>query len=273
MRTWPFRLACAAWIAVGAANAGDLAVTAFDATGRLTFREVASAESYRVEWSTDPVTGNWSSTAPGLALVPPTGAATQTVTVGLIKGACFYRVVATVTNGPAAGITSTFDLSAEGWLAVQFPFRTHRPEPATQPLPWDGAFGNPAGSVRIGDLYPETGIAAPAQFLGDKSAYYGGSLSYDVVVRFSDNVAYPELCLNSGTRTLYFDAPSPVVNAWEHRVVPLSEAGWKDAASGQPATAAMFREVLSHLVGLYLYTEWRTGPDDTSVDNVSLRKP
>jgi hypothetical protein len=35
----------------------------------------------------------------------------------------------------------------------------------------------------------------------------------------------------------------------------------------------VFKEVLSNLVGLYIYTEWHTGADDTNVDNVRMVLP
>jgi len=53
----------------------------------------------------------------------------------------------------------------------------------------------------------------------------------------------------------------------------MTEVGWKISGSGTPATQETFQSVLSHLVGLYIYTEWHTGPDDTSVDNIALTPP
>ncbi|KAB2664305.1 MAG: hypothetical protein DVB31_10050 [Verrucomicrobia bacterium] len=274
--TW-LTMAGLALAGMGTAQAGGLAITAFDATGKLAFGEVPGAESYRVEWSTNLDAASWSSTAPGIASVSPSGTGTVTVTVtvtvGLPHPACFYRVVAIVTNDPPVGLADTFDQSAGDWLVVDYPFRSHRPNPATVPLPFDGTYGVPAGSVRIGDLFGETGIAAPARYVGNKSAFYGGSLAYDIFIRYSDNAVYPGVFLNGGSKSVYYDAPSPPVGVWQHRTVPLSEPGWKDTATGQPATAVVFKEVLGNLVGLYIYTEWHSGADDTNVDNISLKAP
>ena len=140
-------------------------------------------------------------------------------------------------------------------------------------LPFDGTFGNPEGSVRVGDVYGETGIAAPAQYVGDRLAFYGGSLAYDIYLRYTDGVVYPAVVLNGGTRSLYYDAASPPLNAWQHRMVPLSEGGWKVSGSGVAATEADFKTVLTNLVGLYIYTEWHSGADDTSVDNITMTPP
>ena len=256
-----------------ASPASELVISSFDRSGRLTFLEVTGATSYRVEWATNLVSTAWSSNAPGIPFVPASGAGSLTVTVGVVHASCYYRVAAVVTNVPPAGLTNAFESTSENWLTVDYPFRSHTPNPVTSPLPFDGIFGNPPGSVRIADVYGETGIAAPSQYLGNKLSYYGGSLAYDIYIRYTDNTAYPAVILNGGTMSLYYDTPPPPLDMWEHRTVPLSEAGWKVAGSGVPATEAVFKAVLSDLAGLYLYTEWHTGPDDTSVDNITMTPP
>jgi hypothetical protein len=122
----------------------------------------------------------------------------------------------------------------------------------------------------VGDVQGETGIAAPAAYLGNKASSYGESLVYGIYIRYTDNVVYPAVVLNGGTMSLYYDAPSPPLNAWQTRTVPLTEAGWRVSGVGDPATHEEFVSVLSNLMGLYVYTEWKTGPDDTNVDNVSM---
>jgi hypothetical protein len=256
-----------------ATPASELAIGSFDSTGRLTFQEVPAAAAYRAEWTTNLISPTWSSNAPGIANIPASGAGTLAVTVGVVHAACFYRVVATVSNVSPTGLTNTFDLTSEDWRIVDYPFRSHATSPATSPLPFDASFGNPPGSVRVGDVYAETGIAAPAQFLGNKLSFYGGSLAYDIYIRYTDDTAYPAMVLNDGTMSLYYDTPSPPLNAWQHRSLPLSQDGWKVSSSGVAATEAQFKAVLSNLVGLYIYTEWHTGPDDTSVDNISMTPP
>jgi hypothetical protein len=140
-------------------------------------------------------------------------------------------------------------------------------------LPWDGANGLPPGSVRVGDFFGETGIAAPAAWLGDRSSSYGGHLGYDILLRNTDGVVYPAAILNGGTMSVYFDAPTPPLNQWTAMTIPLTEAGWRVSSNGAAATAEQFLFVLEHLAGIYLYTEWHTGADDTNVDNVLFSAP
>jgi hypothetical protein len=180
-------------------------------------------------------------------------------------------------NGVASAsppvISSTFDADADGWLTVDFP-GSHVANPSTKALPFDGANGNPAGSVRIDDQYAETGVAAPAKFLGDASAYYGGTLEYDILIRTTDGVIYWEAVLNGGTQSLFYTSSGapPALGVFEHRTVPLTETGWhRGSYNGPAATQAEMLQVLGTLTGLYIRTEWKTGPDDTSVDNVRLQ--
>lgn len=182
--------------------------------------------------------------------------------------ACVFAISWAV--APASATNSMFDTSNEGWVIVSYPFRSHVAVPGTAPLPFDGSFGHPAGSVHVGDVFGETGISAPAAFLGDKSASYGDTLTYDIFLRFSDGVSYPAVVLNGGTMSLFYEALPPALETWEHRVVPLSEGGWHVSDSGLSATQGQFQAVLQNLVGLYVYTEWNTGTDDTNVDNVNM---
>jgi hypothetical protein len=173
-------------------------------------------------------------------------------------------------SAAVAEIRNSFDSSVEDWRVVSYPFRSHNPNPATTTATFDPGNGLPAGSLRIGDIYGETGVAAPIQYLGDKSACYGGTLSYDIYLRYTDGATYPAVVLNAGTMSLYYDTPSPPVNTWSGRSILLVETGWRVSGSQQPATAADFAFVLANLKGLYIYTEWHTGADDTNVDNVRL---
>lgn len=185
-------------------------------------------------------------------------------------GGCALLAASLLVQPARAGALHAFATGNEGWQVVDYPYYAHAAAPALGVLPFDGGAGNPAGSVRVGDVYYATGIAAPADHLGNQSSIYGSALTYDILIRYSDNTTYPAVVLNAGTKSLYYDAPPPALGVWETRVVPLTEAGWKVNGTNVPATQNDFLDVLSNLVGIYIYTEWHTGTDDTSVDNISL---
>jgi hypothetical protein len=190
-----------------------------------------------------------------------------------LRRAVLAAVLAGSIAVPAAAteIASRFSVDNEGWQVVAYPFHSSTVGvPTMSALPYDAVSGNPAGSVRVGDIYGETGIAAPAAFLGDKGAFYGGIMSWDILIRYSDNVTYPALVLFGATMTLYYDAAPPIVDQWTHMSAPLTEAGWKVGGSQVAATQADLQAVLHTLSGVYIYTEWHSGPDDTNVDNIVM---
>lgn len=87
----------------------------------------------------------------------------------------FSAVIVSIAAGEE--ISSSFDTGVEEWRVVAYPFRSHSPNPSMTSVAFDAGSGNPPGSLRIGDIYGETGVAAPVPYLGDRSACYGGSLS------------------------------------------------------------------------------------------------
>lgn len=180
------------------------------------------------------------------------------------------------TAANAQSISSSFAAGNEGWTIVQTNYTGHivLPTGTPTPAPFDGLEGLPAGSIRIGDVFGDTGVRAPVAFVGDRLAWFGGRLSYDIKIRFTDATPYPAVWLVGATKTLVFNAPSPTIDVWQHVDVPLLETGFRvNGWQGVAATRGELMEVLADLRGILINTEWRTGPDDTNLDNVELVQP
>ena len=173
----------------------------------------------------------------------------------------------------AQTVTSPFVSSNEGWHVNGFSYSGHLGGIGLGiPAPFDGSTGQPPGSLRVTDLFGETCVQAPAAFLGDKSAFYGGTLSFDILIRFTDGNDYPAAMLVGADRTLFHVLPSPPLGVWLSRSVPLTEAGWHlNGWTGPAATQADMQTVLGALQAVLINTEWKTGDDDTNVDNVVLQ--
>ncbi|HKY93154.1 MAG TPA: Calx-beta domain-containing protein [Nevskiaceae bacterium] len=175
-------------------------------------------------------------------------------------------------------IISTLEGFNEGWRVGNLPARHRASAPRSHAATYDDAFGDPAGSLRVVDEAEETAIHAPVDFLGDKRAYYGGRLRYGIVVRGSDGVNYGEAVLRSEAQSLFYVgdtiprvATSGGPEAFEYRTIPLGKRGWHvGSIDGPPATREEMIEVLRALTGLYIRTEWKVGPDDTSVDTIIM---
>lgn len=173
-------------------------------------------------------------------------------------------------------LLSTFDADNEGWLVVAIPSSHSTTAPDSASAAFDASFGNPAGSLREPDVYGETGVGAPPAWLGNKAAYYGGVLEYDILIRQTDLAVYSEVVLRSDAQSLFYTPvfPNyPPLGVLQHRAVSLSEAGWHTGSDNGPATTAEeMKAVLGALTGISIRTEWKTGPDDTTMDNIRMSK-
>lgn len=172
------------------------------------------------------------------------------------------------TSTPVPGTTgSSFDLDPDGWTIYD-----------------DGAgpVYYPAGGVSGGYIFgSDLGTGqywywnAPAKFLGDKSAYYGGSLSFHQYQTLTNNQSNrTDIVLIGGGITLNYDTPYNPGLTWTYYFVTLNEgAGWVDAATGNAPTQAQMQTVLTNLQTLRIRGEYRSGADSGGMDEVLLTAP
>src|SRR5688572_20924007 len=103
---------------------------------------------------------------------------------GLLIGAIALGACIALTAPASAGTTvlsSTFDESDEGWVAIQSPYE---PAVTTEPT-FSSTGGNPGGFVSVTDSDNHDTdsvfwqLSSPESWDGDRSAFAGGSLSAD----------------------------------------------------------------------------------------------
>ena len=166
----------------------------------------------------------------------------------------------------AAVIQSTFDASAENWTTVG----------DTAAPTWLATGGNPAGHIRATDSVG--GITwffrAPAAFYGDRSASYGGLLSFDML-QADTSAQYDDrdVIMTGGGTTIWYDFTNNPGTTWTHYSAVLDDTGgWLFGAFASPvaATAAQIQTVLSNLSDLQIRGEFRSGADAASLDNAIL---
>jgi len=172
----------------------------------------------------------------------------------------------------ATGILSDFDLGHEDWQEVG--------NGANNTLTWDATGGNPDTGGRIttedADGTDAVFFSAPAKFLGDQSAMYGGSFSFDLFSESPLVTHGPDIVefIGGGETplTLTFDVPTLPGQDWFHHPIPLlASAGWELGASS--ASEADLQAVLQDLQAIHIPADWLvgTGPSDrTRLDNVML---
>ena len=165
----------------------------------------------------------------------------------------------------------TFDAGNQGWLLAGASSDYIAPTVIGASALWDSR-GNPGGALAVGDSFYSTWISAPSAFLGDQSDMYQKSFRYDIQIRYTDAnmVDYPTAAIVGNGITLLYTIPAPPLFTWQTRTVTFDESLWRvnSSLSGPVATPAEMQSVLSNVSQLFLLTEWRTGPDDTSIDNV-----
>lgn len=190
---------------------------------------------------------------------------TQRSWMALVAGAV---LAASVSAWAADTVISTFSADTEGWGIVG---------PAAGPV-WEPAGGNPGGCLAA----VSSGVGgawywrAPEKFLGNRAAFYGSTLSYDIRTNGSQPQGGDDLVLQGRGLTLVYDDPSPQMPMWTRRMVVLTEtAGWQKRAAGtrSPVSRAEFRAVLSSLESLEIRGGSGAGMVQGYLDNVGMNVP
>jgi hypothetical protein len=183
---------------------------------------------------------------------------------------CCFLTTATV-HGQLA--VSTFDSDADGWTVIDRHTITHLYVGTRTPV-YHSTGGNPGGYIQSQDALADWYWRAPAKFLGNKSAAFGGTLTFDIIADYDisfTNVIYT-LMMEGGGTTLRGDfVVYALEDAWLHWSIPLSvHTNWLDFATGLPATTNQMLTVLSNLAVLDINGEYGDGRDVGSIDNITM---
>lgn len=112
---------------------------------------------------------------------------------------------------------------------------------------------------------------APAQFLGDLSKYYGGTLSFDFRdSEVNEPFTAPLVLFQSGGDMWRYDGSPYAQTVWSTFTVPLAVGGWTHVGDGSPATDAELKRSLGAVTGLWLRGEFSSNIDHGWLDNVVL---
>ncbi len=164
---------------------------------------------------------------------------------------------------PAAIIQSQFDTDLEGWTSLSDPGSV---------LSYQPAGGNPGGYLG----YSEAGgfsfdyLLAPAKFLGDKSAFYGGAISIDIKDTSPNVRSQHPIIINNGSLFLDSAGIAPT-SAFATYTFPLTAGNWRVASDGPLATQAQILDVLSNLHQMRIIADYDPNAVELfSLDNVIL---
>ena len=180
-------------------------------------------------------------------------------------------LVAGATANAEIIITSTFDTDVDGWAKLPG-------ADASSSVQWISSGGNPGGFMR----YNEVGagfidyVVAPSKFLGDRSLLYGGTFSFDITTNIisSPTNRNDQVRFLGGGLGIRRQLPNPIVGVWSYRLLELTDTGgWISEVTNAAATELEIMTVLGNLTGIHLLTDYRSGSEQPSFDNIRLYTP
>lgn len=184
-------------------------------------------------------------------------------------------ITTTPEQGKTTTTSSTFDTNTEGWTIF-----------GDAQVEYVASGGNLGGYISATDQ--STGITwffeAPTKFLGNISAAYGQLLTFELKQSRTDNQndvntgdaifnsnIIPDIVLVKDELMLLYNFPGSPGTSWTPHSVRLDEFdGWRNDATGHPATQVELITVLSSLTALWIRGEYRSGSDTGGLDNVIL---
>ena len=177
-------------------------------------------------------------------------------------------------------VSSGFTSGNDGWSGIDVqgpPYDVVVRGPYA--LDYQSNGGNPGGLVGTSDTAATMFcFSAPSKFRGDKSAYYNGTLHYEL--RFNNNgllpagSIYPDVILIGKGLTLVASAgadPANQTDTWIPFGITLNEVNWHlNDLNGASPTTNQFRDVLSEVTALYIKGDFFAGIDTAWLDNVVM---
>ena len=137
--------------------------------------------------------------------------------------------------------------------------------------------GNPGGWLSVTDAVASQTMfwQAPAAYLGDREAAYGGALVFDRRADAPGDLSSArDVVLTAGDGTeLTADLVTTPGTAWSRTVLPLLPDSWTDTATGTVADEDTLRHTLADLAGVGIRAEYVTGGEVDGLDGVGLYRP
>lgn len=165
---------------------------------------------------------------------------------------------------------STFESDAEGWSMLGF---------GSNGIAFNSSGGVSGGYIQINDTDGDSYWVAPEEFLHDKSAAYGGVLTFSLKTTINSGDIFEKsdvILIGTNGVELTFNMHSVPRVTWTPYSIILSEStGWVNQNTDQNASRDEFLEVLSSLSELRIRGEFYRGSNDYGgLDNViMLRQP
>ena len=173
---------------------------------------------------------------------------------------------ASLASAGVPAVLSTFDTGTDGWTTLK----------DARDFRWEETGGNPGGFIAANDVGSGAywRFNAPSAYHGDKSAYYGLPITYQLrqIGSVGTVTNQDDIRITGGGVTIDYRFGTTPGSEWTTFSIELVEgAGWE--VSNTPATEAQIRAVLAEVTSLSIRGEYRVGADSCGLDNVYLGVP
>jgi hypothetical protein len=191
----------------------------------------------------------------------------------ILNGEASETGAITITESPGR-VGSTFDKGIDGW-------RIEGDAQGGSAYPnYEETGGNPGGHISAVDDV-QGGVwyfVAPANFRGDKSGFYGGTITFDLIQSRTDSqFSSDDIKLSGGGIDLVYDFGGTETHPrtdWTAYSATLDESDdWVVNDTGEQATAEEIQTVLADVTRLHIRGEYVSGSDTGYLDNPTLWPP
>ncbi|WP_394351669.1 laminin B domain-containing protein [Lunatibacter salilacus] len=118
-------------------------------------------------------------------------------------------------------------------------------------------------------------FSAPEKFRGNKSEYYGGTMSFWLIQKSNmrNQFKAKDIIIRNGTKEIYLYHSEYSGLTWTKFEVEISEAGVWLIGNDRVATKIEIEEVLANITAFRIRGEFEYGPDTGGLDKFELKLP
>lgn len=173
-----------------------------------------------------------------------------------------WNATANVTCPTSELLRTNFDVDAQGWT------KKASGDASSYITHWNGSGNNHIILVEGGQGNQDW-FQAPDLFLGNRAGFMGGSLTFELKTNNTTNplTHQDHVQLVGNGLTIYATIPWPTTSFVAHSI-PFGTGYWKLSGTNTMATADEILGVLSSLQAFYIRAEWRSGVEETGLNDV-----
>ncbi|WP_296594940.1 laminin B domain-containing protein [Phenylobacterium sp.] len=164
----------------------------------------------------------------------------------------------------ATTVTSTFDTGTDGWTFGSY-------------LGFSGipvTYDSVADTITMEHGFGGFGFVAPSEYLGGKSDYVGGLLSFDLASTATEYAHAPLVALTGNNGKVIFSrwgaTPTPSLQTFSVALNAGAFYTGSPTSMSGAVSAEAFQAIMADLEQVQIFGDWGPGRDRVTLDNVAL---